>query len=144
MGSINVGRLILAGLVISIVINVGEAVVNGWLMGPQWNDALTSLGRPGLGLGQILTFNVLGLIVGLAAAWVYAAARPRFGAGPRTAIYAGLLVWLLAYAMEYATMAVMAIMPPGLMATVSATSLVEVVIATLIGAAVYKEAEPNL
>ncbi|HSE60477.1 MAG TPA: hypothetical protein VLA99_17380 [Nitrospiraceae bacterium] len=31
----------------------------------------------------------------LSALWLYAAIRPRFGAGPKTALYAGLGVWVL-------------------------------------------------
>ena len=34
--------------------------------------------------------------LGIAAVWLYAAIRPRYGAGPRTAVIAGLAVWVMA------------------------------------------------
>jgi hypothetical protein len=140
MGRINLGRVVVCGIIIGVVINVFEAIVNGWLLGAQWSGALVALGLPGLGVSQIVIFNVLALVVGLATAWLYAAIRPRFGAGHMTAIYAGLVVWILAYPLAYVTMAVMGLMPWGLMLIVSATSLVELIVATLIGCWFYKEA----
>jgi hypothetical protein len=140
MGRINVGRVVVSGIIIGVVINIFEALVNGWLLGAQWSGALIALGLPGLGVNQIIIFNVLALVVGLVTAWTYAAIRPRFGAGHITAIYAGVVVWILAYPLAYVTMAVMGLMPWSLMLTVSATSLVELVAATLIGCYFYKEA----
>jgi hypothetical protein len=139
VGKINFGRVIICGIVIGVVINIFEAVVNGWLLGAQWSGALVALGLPGLGVSQIVTFNVLALVVGVVTAWVYAAIRPRFGAGHLTAVYAGLVIWVLAYPLAYVTMAVMGLMPWSLMLIVSGTSLVEVIIATLVGCYFYKE-----
>ena len=139
MGRINFGRVVVCGIIIGVVINIFEAVVNGWLLGAQWSAALVALGQPGLGVSQIVVFNVLALVVGLVMAWLYAAIRPRFGAGHLTAVYAGLVVWILAYPLAYMTMAVMGLMPWSLMLIVSATSLVEVVIAALVGCYFYEE-----
>jgi hypothetical protein len=65
--------------------------------------------------------------------------RARFGAGPRTAIKAGAAVWLLAYAMANAMLAFLHIFPLGLLVTVTAVGLVEVLIAATAGAYFYRE-----
>ena len=42
-------------------------------------------------------FTVWGFLVGILAIWLYAAIRPRYGAGSKTALYAGAAVWGLGY-----------------------------------------------
>jgi hypothetical protein len=82
-----------------------------------------------------LTFGL-----GVMALWTYAAIRPRFGPGPRTAVVAGLAVWALSY--FYAGVYVYAgivILPMKLTWLPVAWSLVEVPLATLVGAWLYKE-----
>ena len=36
-------------------------------------------------------------LLGIAGVWLYAAIRPRFGAGPRTALLAGGALWVMAH-----------------------------------------------
>ena len=106
MGKINLGRVILGGLVAGVIINVVEGVMNGVILQPQWSAAAKAIGRSAtMSTKQIVAFNVWGFAAGIIAVWLYAAMRPRFGAGPRTAITAGAAVWLLAYAMANAMMA---------------------------------------
>src|SRR5579883_1195963 len=95
---INYGRVLLGGLVAGIVMDAYEAVMNGQLMRPQWAAIMTSLNRPQYVPSQIILFNIVGLVTGFAAAWTYAAIRPRFGSGPRTALIAAALTWLTAKA----------------------------------------------
>lgn len=42
--------------------------------------------------------------MGIAVTWLYAAIRPRFGPGPRTALVAGTAMWLFAYVWSLAGM----------------------------------------
>lgn len=44
-------------------------------------------------------------LMGLLIAWVYAAIRPRFGAGPRTAILAGFFTWFCGYIFPWVRLA---------------------------------------
>ena len=55
-----------------------------------------------------------------------------------TAIYAALTVWVLGYFLPYLGMAVLGL-PGGLMVTVGAVGLVEIVFATIVGAYFYQE-----
>ena len=78
--------------------------------------------------------------LGVLAVWSYAAMRPRFGPGPQTAVLAGLAVWAMSYL--YAGVYVHAgvvILPAKLTWLPVVWSLVEVPVATLAGAWLYKE-----
>ncbi|MGO9011997.1 MAG: hypothetical protein ACLQPN_18015 [Bryobacteraceae bacterium] len=141
MGKINLGRVILGGVIAGVIINVVEGVMNGVILQPQWSAAAKAIGRSAtMSTKQMVAFNVWGFAAGIIAVWLYAAIRPRFGAGLRTAITAGAAVWLLAYAMKNAMMAFLHVFPLGLLLLVTAVGLVEVLIAATAGAYFYKEA----
>ena len=140
MAKINMGRAILGGIVAGVLINIVEGVVNGALLKPQWSEAAKAIGHSGeISAKQIVAFNVWGFAAGLVAIWLYAAIRPRYGAGPKTAMCAGATVWVLAYAMANAMMAFLHIYPLNLLVIATVVGLVEMLIATLAGAYFYKE-----
>ena len=142
MGKINLGRVILGGIAAGVVIDVFEGVLNTVVLNQQWADAMTALGRSStMSVKQIAAFNVWGLGVGVVLVVLYAAMRPRFGAGPKTAMLAGVAVWALAYAAGNAAMTFLHLFPVSLMLTATAAGLVEMVVAGLVGGAVYKEDE---
>ena len=138
MGKINVGRLIISGIVIGVFVDVIEGISNGWLLADRWTAALAALNHLPFSVSDIVAFNIYGLIVGFSAAWIYAGFRPRFGAGQTTAVYAALTVWVLGYFLPYLAMTILG-MPLGLMVTVGIVGIVEIVVGTLIGAYFYQE-----
>ena len=141
MGKINVGRWFLGGIVAGIVGDIVEALAEGLWLGPSWNAAMKVLGKPALAMTQIIEFNVIGLVIGFAAVWIYVGIRPRFGAGPKTALYAGLVTWVLASLVANTFFMVIPYMYPhhlALYATI--VDFFSCVLGTLAGAAVYKEA----
>src|SRR3990172_8115214 len=97
MGKINWFRVIVGGLVAGFVINVGEFLLNEVILGRKWVAAMEALGRPPMGNEAITLLVVLGFALGIGAVYLYPAIRPRFGAGPRSAVCAGLLGWFFAY-----------------------------------------------
>jgi hypothetical protein len=140
MGKINVGRLILGGIVAGIAIDLVDYFVDGVWLAPRWADGMALLGRTGFTPVQILLFNVIGLLTGLVAIWVYVAIRPRFGPGIKTAAYAGLAVWLLTVLFPNAAfMHVARLFPNHLTLYTTLGGLVEVVFGTAAGASVYRE-----
>ncbi|MGA3371854.1 MAG: hypothetical protein ABSC48_08855 [Terracidiphilus sp.] len=89
---------------------------------------------------QILWFNLLGLVTGIALIWIYAAIRPRFGAGPKTAICAGLAVWVVGVVLpNLSFMWVLGLFGRRLMVYSTLGGLVEIVAGAIVGAALYKE-----
>jgi hypothetical protein len=93
-----------------------------------------------MGGGAMAVYILWGFLVGILAVWLYAAVRPRFGAGVRTAVRTGLMLWLLVYVQMTVSMAPMNIIPARLMLIGLPIGLVEIVVATVLGAWLYKEA----
>jgi hypothetical protein len=140
MGKINLGRIILGGIVAGIVGNILGYLVDGLMLAPQWADAMKALGRGEFTVNQIVAFNIIGLGYGILVVWLYAMIRPRYGAGPKTAVYAGLLAWAIgALLPNVSLMGVAGLFPSNLTAMTTAAAIIETVVAALAGAAMYKE-----
>lgn len=140
MGKINIGRVILGGIVAGIIINIFEYVLNGIYLAAQWPSIMSSINRPALSMNGIMWFDVIGFVLGLAAIWTYAAIRPRFGAGHKTAVCAALLIWIVGYVTADASLAILGVVSMQIYYTMVGVGLVEIVVATMIGAFLYKEA----
>lgn len=78
-------------------------------------------------------------IVGIVLVWLYAAIRPRFGPGPRSAFIAGGATWYLAYVHSAWAMGSIGFLPGRLLALSTAWGLMEVLLAALAGAWLYRE-----
>ena len=135
-------RVILGGLLAGVVINVVESITNGVILKDTWAQAMQSLGKPApFSPGAIVIFNISGFLLGIAAVWIYAAIRPRYGAGPNTAIRAGLAAWALAVFISNLSMYPMGLFPTRVLMIVTIVALIEIVVATVVGAWVYTERE---
>lgn len=142
MGNINLGRVIAGGLVAGLVANVFDGVLNAVVLADRWSFVQQQMGHSAqFSVNQVILFNVLGFVTGILGVWVYSAVRPRFGAGPRTAILTGLLVWALFNAIPNLYMVTTAVLPRGLMGITILVGIVEYPVAMLAGAALYKESE---
>jgi hypothetical protein len=142
MGRINIGRLILAGLVAGLVSDALGYLVDGVLLAERWADGMILLGHSQFSLIEWVGFNLAGLLGGLIAIWIYVGIRPRFGAGPLTAIYAGLAAWLLTSAIpNFEFMGVLRLFDRPLTIFTTLGALVEIVLGTVLGAALYAEDE---
>jgi hypothetical protein len=145
MSKINLWRVILGGVVAGLVIDVCEGILNGVILKQQWADAFAALGKASdtMSVKQIVAFNLWGLAAGVITVWLYAGLRPRFGAGPRTAVFAGLTVWALAFALATAVPVFFHLYPVGLGLTAVALEAVEMILAGLAGGAIYKESSAS-
>ena len=140
MGKINIGRVIIAGLVAGIVADILSFLVDGMLLAPRWADGMTRLGHGAFSPNEWIWFNVIGLAGGIALIWIYAAIRPRFGAGVQTAIYAGIVYWFVASLLPNLTfMWVGGLFSRHLTAMTTAGDLIETLAGAIAGAALYKE-----
>jgi hypothetical protein len=140
MTRMNWSRLILGGLIAGVIIDVFEYVTNGMILADQWAKAMKAIGKPeDLSGLQIVALNIWGLAMGVLALWLYAAIRPRFGAGLKTAICAGVVAWALGYVMGSAGDFITPVLPRHLLAISIAVGLVEMIVATLAGAYFYRE-----
>ena len=97
--AMNTGKVVVGGLVAGLVMNVIDYVTNTYVLATQMKAEMDKL-NPSLmtnmeGSNTMITWIVLDFVLGILLVWTYAAIRPRFGAGPKTAVYAGLLFWLV-------------------------------------------------
>jgi hypothetical protein len=141
---INFMRVLAGGVVAGIVFDLYEAVMNGMIMAPQWAAIMTSLNRPHYTSSQVMLFQAVGIVTGLAAVWTYAAIRPRFGHGPRTALIAAALTWLTAKAVVLAYPLISGIYPLQPMMVMLIAQIPEIALGTLAGAWVYREADRSV
>ena len=140
MGRVNMGRVIVGGLIAGVVINASEFVLNTFVVADDMNAAMKAMNVPAMDTSQIPWFVVLGFLLGITTVWLYAAIRPRFGAGVATATYAALAVWFLAYAYPSAFMIVLHLFPIKPMIISLCWGIPEIIIAAIAGAWAYTEA----
>jgi hypothetical protein len=140
MGKINVGRVLLGGLVAGLLMNVGEIVLNDFVLGSRLKAFMDlhnfpDPGGPAIGIAVGLVF-LLGIFTVLS----YAAIRPRFGPGPKTAIIAALFVWFGVCFFTNVLLAGFGMIPADFLPILLPWGLVEYILAALAGAWLYKEA----
>lgn len=139
MSRINLGRVLLGGLVAGLIINFSEFILNGVVLGEEMNAAMAALNKPPVDQRMIMWFVLFCFGLGFMLVWTYAAIRPRFGAGVKTAICASTLVWGLAYLYPNLFMIIIDIFPRNIVVIGTVWGLVEIIIAGIAGAWVYKE-----
>jgi hypothetical protein len=133
--------VILGGIIAGIVIDVSETILNAVVVRRDFEAAMQALGKTvEAGGATIVVWMLYGLILGIAAVWLYAAIRPRFGPGAGTALKAGLAVWVLAYLLYTIGTLNMGLFPSRLLLIGLVWGLVEILIATTLGAWAYREA----
>ena len=145
MAHTNRVRVIWGGLLAGVVINVVEYLTNGVILKGEWGQAMTALGKPAdISAGAIAIFNLWGFLLGIGSVWVYAAIRPRYGAGPGTAVRAGLATWALAVFLANLSNYPLGLFPVRLLVITAVVALFEIVVGTIVGAWLYKEEGENV
>lgn len=133
----------MGGLAAGLVINVSEGILNAVVLADDWAQVMAAMGKPAeFSGGQIALFNVMGFALGIAMVWLYAAIRPRYGAGAKTAICAGCATWTLSTLLPSIGQVAMSLFPSNLIAIGLVWSLVEMIVAGLVGGWLYREAAP--
>ena len=87
----------------------------------------------------VAVFLALGFLLGITAVWIYAAVRPRLGAGPKTAICIGLIVWVLTSLFTTLGQLPTGIFPTRLLIIPVVWGLVELPLGTVAGSWLYRE-----
>ncbi|MCY3746294.1 MAG: hypothetical protein OXH05_08680 [Acidobacteria bacterium] len=123
----NMSGVIKGGLVAGLLINVSEYVLNMMVI-PVPEGAGGSIGF----------WVVYAFVMGLLTAYLYALIRPRCGAGPKTGVCAGLLVWALHTLLPAGGMWNMGMAPDGLPLMLVWTA-VELALAGVLAGMLYSE-----
>jgi hypothetical protein len=140
--AINTAKVVVGGLAAGVVGNVIAFVGFGMLLGTRLEAEAVAvapaLAGRGMSGGAIATNVVSQFVVGLLLVWLYAAIRPRFGPGMKTATYAALVVWLCGFLFRLDWLLV-GMMTPATYAMASVVALIMVIAAAGVGAMLYKE-----
>ena len=139
--AINTGKVVAGGLVAGVVANAIDFVNNTYVLGADMQAwaASHNIDSATLTSGAVAgTWVVVDFIYGLLLVFTYAAIRPRFGPGVKTAIIAGLVVFLAPTIVLFGfTQMGMLTMPMFVKGTIGA--IVATLAASVAGAAIYKE-----
>ena len=139
--AINTKKVVIGGIAAGVVLNVIDVISNMFFLGARMTAEANAF-KAGLGDqmkgASMVTYIVMNLILGLALVWTYAAVRPRFGPGLKTAAYVALLFWILA-GIFYSGYMQMGMMSSGLWWTFAFFGLVNFLISGSVGAWLYAE-----
>ena len=140
MSKMNCKRVFLGGLVAGIVFIVLGFASYFIYLGDAWKGVMEELGYPLSDSVGMYVFSIVScFVVGILAVWLYAAIRPRYGAGPGTGVLAGFIFWILSVLLPYISFGTIGMFPVRLLIIDGLIGLVIMIVATLLGAWVYRE-----
>ena len=141
MNNINMGRVLLGGLLAGLVLNIGEFVLNTKVLASQMEQFAIKHNFPPQPAGSAIAVAVvLTFVMGIVLVLGYACIRTRLGPGVKTAIVAGLFAWFGVYFYSGIINSVFAGIPGGTIVMVLIWGLIEYILGAIAGAWLYKEA----
>jgi hypothetical protein len=139
MSRINFKRVLLGGFIAGIIISAGETLLNGVILRAHIEADMQRMHLTPPGNGFALLAIVLTFVFAEIGILIYALARARFGAGPKTALLVAVLLWFCVYAYSGTINMLLINVPPKLVMMVLAWGIIEYPLGILAGAALYKE-----
>jgi hypothetical protein len=136
----NAPRIAAGGLAAGLVLLASGIVLGHGVLGPEYVRAFASHRAHPVTIATVIENTAIRLAYGFLLAFLYAALRPRFGAGPRTAVVAGAFFWLSAYVPRFLELSDFGILNGWRLAVSVPWSLAEVLLAALLGGWLYREA----
>lgn len=122
--------------------NVTGFLIQGMLLGPRMMGEMVAAAPTLAGKGEdamTMTARVItSFVIGIMLVWMYAAMRPRFGPGPKTAMISAFIVWLFGF-LFYLDWLFLGMMTPATYVMMSAAMIVSLAIAAWVGCMLYKE-----
>ncbi len=137
--AMNGPRLFLGGLAAGVLLLATGIALGHGILGAEYVRAFASHRAHPVNAITVLENTALRLGYGFLVVFLYAAIRPRFGAGPRTALFAALILWVAAFLPRQMLLSEFGILDGGRLAISLAWSLAEVALAALLGASIYRE-----
>jgi hypothetical protein len=142
MARINWGRLILGGLIAAIIMFLTDGFIHEKLVNADWHAVYAGLkaAEPEEHGSSMVYFGLYELGRGLISMLFYATMRTHFGAGPKTAVLAAIAGWIAFSLTGPAQFIPLGFFSHALWLKVGAMHLVTSIVATIAGAALYKDA----
>lgn len=140
MNNINLGKVLLGGLLAGLVLNVGEVLLNDLILAKQMQDFFVRTGITPPGTAFLVAAVSLTFVMGIVLVFVYALIRPRLGPGVKTAIVAGLVMWFSVYLYSGVVNGLALGASSNMILIVVVWGFFQYLLASIAGAWVYKEA----
>ena len=134
----NYTRIALGGLLAGLVINIGEFILNGIILMEAMETELAAMDAA-FAPWAMPFYVAMAFLWGIAMVWLYAAIRPRFGPGWRTAVGVGVFFWVIVSVLPTFSNMAMGIAPEGLVGVGLIWALVELPAAAVVGSWLYQE-----
>src|SRR5262245_52063720 len=141
MAAINTGKVVTGGLVAGLVANAIDFVTNTYVLAPDWQAVAVARNLDPAAFQSPAvagTWIAVDFLFGILLVWTYAAIRPRFGAGPSTAIVGAVAIYASATLVVFG-FTMMGLLTMTMFVKGSIAALVSTVAASVAGAAMYKE-----
>lgn len=141
MGKVNWNRVIIGGVAAGLVMLLTEMLCFGGIFNEQIKTAMTALGKDfeSGGMDQFAFFLSYALVMGITMVWLYATLRPIYGPGSRTAMKAGMVVWVLVFLVGALGYAANDLFPLPLLGLMMVVGVVETQLAAWVGGWLYRE-----
>ena len=142
MAQINWGRLFISSLVAAIIMFATDGFIHGTIAQADWlalYDAMRAT-KPEEHGANMAYFAIFELGRGFTAMMLYVLMRAFFGAGPKTAVLAGIVGWIAFSLTGPVQFIPLGFFSNALWLKVGAVHLVTSIVATIAGAALYKDA----
>ena len=142
MIKINWARVIIGGLVATVILFVTDGFLHERILSADWQAVYHALGAtpPQHNPAALLYFVVFELGRGLISIYLYALMRGCCGPGPKTAVLAGVVAWIAFSVTGPAQFIPLGFYSNALWVKVGAFQLITSIIAAIAGAALYKDA----
>ena len=142
MARINWGRLFLGSLIAAIIMFVTDGFIHETILKADWHALYTALRatEPEGHGSNMVYFALFELGRGFTAMMFYVTMRAFFGAGPKTAVLAGIVGWIAFSLTGPVQFIPLGFFSNALWLKVAVIHLIVSIIATIAGAALYKDA----
>jgi hypothetical protein len=137
VGRIRLGRVLLSGLAAGLIWTILSSVVT-LVVGRDFAAAVPGNRLSAPSRGFVTLLFAVNLVEGVWVMWLYAAIRPRYGAGPKTALVAGVAWWVISSLIDI-TWGSFGFVPTRALLGPMAASLPAILMAALAGAWLYRE-----
>lgn len=141
MSNLNWGRIVSGSVIAATIAFVTDGMLHEGLLSSDWKLLLERLGASTTGHGSLgmIYFALFELGRGFVSIFLYANMRTQLGPGPKTAALAGLVSWLAFSVTGPAQFIPLGLYSHALWLKVAAFQLVTSIVATVAGAALYKD-----
>ena len=138
----NTGRVLLGGALAGLVLFIVTGIVNGAILAVDltvWMQGMGNFLHPASQAFSMCLWAVMCLTNGIVGVWIYAGIRPRFGAGPKSALLAGFAVWLVSKFAVALDFFALGLLPEPILIGQTIGGFFGIMLGVIVGARVYKE-----